>query len=174
MADTARTVAALQTLLANNVTGDISPQDLRDFLVTSLGVFGGIGIPTLASATQALTADTPAKITLFTAEVIQGVTASHANDQLTIVVSGWYKVNGCFSMESSAGNTIFDFIVNVDGSPSSVAIQRKVSTGGDVGAASFSGLIELTAGEVLTLEATADDNTTLKFTRAHFNAELIG
>jgi hypothetical protein len=34
MADTQRTRAALQTLLADNVTGDISPQDLRDFLVT--------------------------------------------------------------------------------------------------------------------------------------------
>lgn len=34
MADTARTRAALQTLLGDNVTGAISPQDLRDFLVT--------------------------------------------------------------------------------------------------------------------------------------------
>jgi hypothetical protein len=34
MADTQRTRAALQALLADNVTGQISPQDLRDFLVT--------------------------------------------------------------------------------------------------------------------------------------------
>jgi hypothetical protein len=36
MADTQRTRAALQTLFADNVTGQISPQDLRDFLVTAM------------------------------------------------------------------------------------------------------------------------------------------
>lgn len=35
MVDTVRTRAALQTLLADNTTGDISPQDLRDFLVSA-------------------------------------------------------------------------------------------------------------------------------------------
>lgn len=34
MADTQRTRSALQTLFADNVIGAISPQDLRDFLVT--------------------------------------------------------------------------------------------------------------------------------------------
>lgn len=34
MADTIRTISALQTLLADNATGDISPQDLRDMLVS--------------------------------------------------------------------------------------------------------------------------------------------
>jgi hypothetical protein len=34
MADTQRTLSALQTLFADNVNGDISAQDLRDFLVT--------------------------------------------------------------------------------------------------------------------------------------------
>jgi hypothetical protein len=34
MADTQRTRAALLTLMADNTTGQISPQDLRDFMVT--------------------------------------------------------------------------------------------------------------------------------------------
>lgn len=38
MADTVRTQAALQTLLADNVIGDISPQDVRDFLVSVYGL----------------------------------------------------------------------------------------------------------------------------------------
>lgn len=37
MTDTIRTKSALQALLANNTTGDISPQDVRDFLVSVLG-----------------------------------------------------------------------------------------------------------------------------------------
>jgi len=36
MADTQRNRAALLSLFADNVTGQISPQDLRDFLVTSM------------------------------------------------------------------------------------------------------------------------------------------
>lgn len=40
MADTVRTLAALQALLADNGSGLISPQDLRDFLVS---VFAGRG-----------------------------------------------------------------------------------------------------------------------------------
>ncbi len=35
MPDTVRTLAALQTLLADNVAGDISAQDVRDFLVSA-------------------------------------------------------------------------------------------------------------------------------------------
>ena len=34
MADTIRLIAALQSIFADNATGDISPQDLRDFLVS--------------------------------------------------------------------------------------------------------------------------------------------
>ena len=40
MVDTIRGLSALQALLADNATGDISPQDARDFLVSSLGGFG--------------------------------------------------------------------------------------------------------------------------------------
>lgn len=36
MPDTIRTLSALQTLLADNTSGAISPQDARDFLVTAL------------------------------------------------------------------------------------------------------------------------------------------
>src|SRR3990167_4158884 len=49
MADTARTLAALQALLADNTTGDISPQDVRDLLVslfpqTTVGDLPGIDV----------------------------------------------------------------------------------------------------------------------------------
>lgn len=44
MADTQRTRAALLALFADNVTGQISPQDLRDFLVTVMNSeFANVG-----------------------------------------------------------------------------------------------------------------------------------
>lgn len=42
MVDTKRTLAALQTLLADNTTGDISPQDVRDMLVSLWGSTSGL------------------------------------------------------------------------------------------------------------------------------------
>ena len=44
MADTIRTRASLLTLLADNATGDISANDVRDFLVSTFGVYGAIYI----------------------------------------------------------------------------------------------------------------------------------
>ena len=57
MVDTARTLAALQALLADNVAGDISPQDLRDFLVscaliTGTGELGGTAAAPTVNATH--------------------------------------------------------------------------------------------------------------------------
>lgn len=40
MVDTIRDLAALQAILADNTSGNISPQDVRDLLVTTLGGFG--------------------------------------------------------------------------------------------------------------------------------------
>lgn len=52
MADTVRTLAALQTLLADNANGDISPQDLRDMLISLANTEdggGGLGLPSYAA-----------------------------------------------------------------------------------------------------------------------------
>lgn len=48
MVDTVRSIAELQALFANNIAGDISPQDLRDFLVSAAPPHGTISL--LASA----------------------------------------------------------------------------------------------------------------------------
>lgn len=50
MADTRRTLAALQTLLADNTSGDISAQDIRDFLVSVYGLAFVEGYAAAASA----------------------------------------------------------------------------------------------------------------------------
>ncbi len=53
MADTLRTLSALLALLADNTSGAISPQDLRDFLVSVAGYRYGRAV----STGQALTLD---------------------------------------------------------------------------------------------------------------------
>lgn len=51
MADTRRTLAALQALLANNTSGDISAQDIRDFLVSAYRVVQVVNVQSGAVAT---------------------------------------------------------------------------------------------------------------------------
>ena len=46
MVDTARSLAALQLLLADNTSEDISPQDVRDMLVSLVSAHGGLAITT--------------------------------------------------------------------------------------------------------------------------------
>ena len=55
MADTRRTLAALQTLLADNTSGDISAQDIRDFLVSAYRVVQVVNTQTGAVATGTTT-----------------------------------------------------------------------------------------------------------------------
>lgn len=57
MADTIRNRAALEALLADNIAGNISPQDVRDFLATA-GLRGGI-----ADYNDATTVVTPIVVT---------------------------------------------------------------------------------------------------------------
>lgn len=66
MADVRRTLAALQTLLADNTAGDISAQDVRDFLVSAYNpqVFAG-GRLTLESGVPVSTTDQTAKTTIY-------------------------------------------------------------------------------------------------------------
>lgn len=45
MPDTVRSLAALQALFADNTNGDISPQDLRDFLVSVMGRTKAVWLP---------------------------------------------------------------------------------------------------------------------------------
>jgi hypothetical protein len=83
MADTARTLAALQTLLADNSNGDISPQDLRDMLLSLANTAdggGGLGLPTFAAldAGRMRESLTPADVdaqhnTLTVAQIVGGI-----------------------------------------------------------------------------------------------------
>lgn len=61
MADTRRSKAALAALLADNTSADISPQDLRDFLVSASPPFGTVYVST-ASATTISTPSTYTKV----------------------------------------------------------------------------------------------------------------
>lgn len=82
MADTERTLSALQTLLADNTSGAISAQDLRDFLVSAAPRVASYYISS-SSATTISVAGTYYKAAGTTTQVGTNGSWSHSTNRLT-------------------------------------------------------------------------------------------
>ena len=78
MVDTQRSLSELQTILADNTTGDISPQDLRDFLISMKNPCGGLYVTTPAGTVIG----TPG-----TYELVAGTTAQSDESSLYLVTA---------------------------------------------------------------------------------------
>jgi len=150
---TIRTYAALTALFADNITGDISPQDLRDFL-DSQRVYGSIVFEGNA-VTQTLASGVPEILTEWTGDGLSnGSTPAYASDQITIDNAGIYQVNFQASFQGLT-TKIQEFELRVDGVVTGVKCLRYTSAS-DVGSCSFSCQISLAAAEVLSVWVEAD------------------
>lgn len=155
MTDTIRTKAELLALLADNTTGDITPQDIRDMLVSLMGVYGGIKIVDGITAQSGIT---PTPETLTGWEVnspSNGVSPDYSTGQITVDHDGVYLVTAQVSFSGTL-NTTFTVHVRIDGVEQDEGLHRKMGTGGDVGSASLMAIISLSEGNVLTLYVQSD------------------
>jgi hypothetical protein len=99
------------------------------------------------------------------------ITPDHSNDQVTVATAGMYDLHLQASFSGSV-NTTFTVSLAVDGTEDeAMAFQRKLSAGGDVGSASFSGHTSLTAGQVVTCLIKADGSSK-SFTPVFMNLGL--
>ncbi len=96
MPDTVRTLSALQALLADNVTRAISPQDLRDAVISAVGFCYG----------RALSANA----TLTTDDIVVAATGGSNGITLTLppVASCQYKIMAIIKVDSGAGAVTID------------------------------------------------------------------
>ena len=96
MTDTIRTLSALQTLLADNTTGAISPQDLRDAIISGLGYLYGTSYDESA--------------TIGTDDIVVATTAGAAGITITLpaAASSQYKYYVFIRMDSGAGTVTID------------------------------------------------------------------
>jgi len=135
MADTIRTLSALQTLLADNTTQEISPQDIRDMLVSLGPTHGSMHI------------STPAETTITTAGVYvkaAGTTTSIDLDNFSMPANNRLQNTAGFtrhacatvnlSITAAGNNKVLGFKVAIDGVVNDESeIIRKVATGTDRG-----------------------------------------
>ena len=176
MADTAKSVADLQTLLANNTSGAISPQDLRDFLVSALGVYGGISVNGNGTETQSNIGTTPVKLVGFDTDGnANGCTPAQASDQITVDVAGNYRIS--FHATFSGDASIYSFRARIDGVEQPFGCGRKIGTAGDVGSTSFEAPgITLAATDVLTIyvESDAASGDAITLVDSTFSINMVG
>lgn len=155
MADTIRTLTALLALLADNTTGDISPQVIRDMLVTVHGVYGGIYVAD-GSTPQTGIDTTPTKITGWTTNTANaGTTPDQANNQITVGTDGVYVIWVSVGF-SGSNNTTFMGHLRVNDIESYAGFHRKLSAAGDVGSTSFISLLILSADDILSIYIESD------------------
>ena len=158
MPDTARTLAALQALLADNSSGDIGAQDVRDFLVS---VF-----PPQFSGCR-VTKSVPGNLTAGEVNVTWDTDVYDTDDyhdtgsnteRLTVPTTGYYLVTAGLDVAVDADNQWIYFYVrkNVGTVESPLARHHAGSTHSGLGAF-LSIPILLTAGEYVSIILSASD-----------------
>lgn len=163
MADTIRTLAAVLALLADNTSGDISPQDLRDAVVSAAVPHGRL------SGTGNATATTIADTTSFNAVVVDSIALTHVSsilgtDDFDMPVAGQLRYIGTTSKEfmieatisvtAVSNNQELHFRLAKNGtSDVTTEMRHKIGTGADVVALALHGLITLTTNDYITVVA---------------------
>jgi len=160
MVDTIRTETQILALLADNITGDISPQDMRDIIV-SLSVGGSMYVED-AAVTQVVGTSFELMVLLDANGRSDGVTPDHTADSLTIDANadGEYVTHFDCTF-SGTGSTEFDFHIRKNGLEvnGAGASKRKLGTGGDVGSMSMAGDLTLAEGDTVTVWIKADGSS---------------
>jgi hypothetical protein len=157
MPDTRKSKSDLQAQLPDNTVELISPQDLRDFLVTALGGYSSIYVNDGAVAQAGISAS-PIIVTGFTTIGAEdGFTGDPlTNNRITVDIDCAVKVQfNCSFLGTS--NKEFRFHIYKNGAPTGFGFHRKLGTGTDVGAAPAGGTIDCSAGDYIDVRVSSPD-----------------
>ncbi|MCK5639680.1 MAG: hypothetical protein KAJ19_02740 [Gammaproteobacteria bacterium] len=174
MADTIRTRAQLLALLADNQTGDIGAQDMRDILVSLMGVYGGI-LDTVNTSTQTVALGVPEKLINFTENGLSvGMTPDFANNDLQADHTGVYQIFGKVALHANASNVLFEVHFRVDSVEDAAGSHTKLAAAGASASATWMNIISLNAGEKLSIWIESDKNCDITVEHAELIAVRIG
>lgn len=157
MADTIRTRSAIVALLPDNTSGDISPQDLRDFLVSVWSVYGALSVYNNASSQSFNT--TPSKVTAWAIETSgAGVTVSASTDDITINTDGVFKVQAGLTLVSLNATTQYTFHIALNGvRVSGASASVEVQSANDVINLSIVHPVTCVSTDIISIYAESDD-----------------
>lgn len=154
MSDTYKSRDDLLTAFADNTTGDITPQDMRDFIVSVMGEYGFLR----ASAGEHYTTvgTSLAELKVFdVAGVYDHTTLDTTNGRITVGTTGTYVIEVSGYWSGSSGHA---FVVGAykNGSANDLGIKTIVRSSSDLRPCAFAGIAELTAGDYVSLFAITD------------------
>jgi hypothetical protein len=139
----------------------------------AFSAYGSIYV-TGGTAGQAMTANTPARLTAFTRNgPAANTTPDHTNDRITVTTAGNYRITGAFTFQCTSPNQDVRFFAAVGGVASPIGVQTRTAST-FVFHASFNGLVALGAGAVLTVLATTSGNPTMTVSEAQLTVERVG
>lgn len=172
MADVERSLAALQALFADNTAGDISEQDLRDFLVSCFGGYGGLYIDP-AAASQGINIALAKLIGWTGAMSASGTTPSIASNDITVANAAKYLVEFTGSLTAPAGQTItFQVAKNA---AALTGGKHTVSGGSPLATPRISCVVDCAASDVLSiLIGSSSNGQTITMSTAQFTVKRIG
>jgi len=167
-----KTRAELLTAFANNTSGDITPQDLRDFVESIFGVYGGLHIEGGVTG-QVVAAATPELMTEWLSNgEANGITPDFTSDHITIDNNGVYQVEFTISIEGIAGAT-FEFHLRKNGVDTAHGCQLKTANN-DTQAAAFSNQLSFVDTDVITIWVESDGAGTFIVNHGDLNVRRIG
>ncbi len=174
MADTPRTRAQLLTLLANNSTGEISPQDLRDVLVSLFGIYGSIKA-VANTLTQTMAAATPARMTNFTKNGLAvSTTPDYANNKIALPNGGTYVVVAQASIKSSVADVAMVTRLAIDDTAIDGRFDMEIVNPDEAASGLCFDIITVNAAEELSLRVETDKITNLTLIDGQLAAFRIG
>jgi len=143
------------------------------------GTYAEIYVSDNTTAQSIPTGTSYTKLTAFnTNGLSNNCTADATNDKITITKTGRYRIDGSFNFRCGTNNVIWRIATFLGGTENNnVHIQRKISTAGDVGSASFTGFITVASVPTdLDVRARHDNvgavNLTVEYT--NLNIQYIG
>lgn len=172
MPDTIRSLSELNALFADNNSGTITPQDIRDLMVSQM-VHGEIGSGSKAAITLP---NTYQKLDLTVAGLVgRGLNIDTTNKQIDgipVPMKAQVEVEVSFN---GANNTTFDFAVFINGVLNArlTDSDRIVSTT-MIGGVMFSAAIQLAADDVIDLRAKGSAAASFTLLRALLRVRRIG
>jgi hypothetical protein len=167
MADTIRDRDALLALLANNVSRDISPQRLRDFLVSVHGVYGGLYVKEADGKTQAVASGVAEIMEWSTVGLESGCTGSITTNDIIVGTAGVYKID--FAVHYSIGggiNKTAEFDLAIDGTQDDIFGTTRYLSSGAFGSSGFTATKSLSASAAISVEVELDDAQTFTYDKA--------
>jgi hypothetical protein len=164
MADTVRTLAELLTLLADNTTGAISEQDMRDVVVSLSPAHGGMyissAVETSIAASSTDGSNAVKALGTTTAFASLNDMDMPANNRLryTGAANRLFTVQVAISTIAAANSKVFGWYIAKNGTVIAESlISRKQGTGADVGALALHWQLELAQNDYI--EVFLEDRT---------------